>query len=423
MRHETCRLEELAADQPYALVGGPFGSKLTSSDYVEEGIPVIRGTNLNGGRYLTESDFVYVSEQKVRKDLFGNLAHPGDIIFTQRGTLGQVAMIPSDAPFDTYVVSQSQMKMTVNPLKADPRFIYYWFTSREAIESLIKRNSSSGVPHINLTVLRNFAVRAPDLHTQTRIADLLATYDDLIENNRRRIALQEEAARLLYREWFVYFRFPGHERHKIIDNVPEGWDTKCLPDVCRPCDGIQTGPFGSQLHQSDYTEMGVPVVMPKDIRGFRIEVEGVARIPEDLANKLGRHRMEVGDTVYGRRGDIGRRAFISQRQAGWFCGTGCLRIRPNAAKIVPRYLFETLGSQQTAGFIANQARGSTMPNLSAGALQKVPILYPPIQLQHIFVEEIEPIFELMEVLTEQSRRLTEARDLFLPRLMSGEIEV
>jgi type I restriction enzyme, S subunit len=231
LRNEACRLEELAADQPYALVGGPFGSKLTSSDYVEEGIPVIRGTNLSGGRYLTESDFVYVSEQKVREDLLGNLAHPGDIIFTQRGTLGQVALIPPDAPFDTYVVSQSQMRMTVNPLKADARFIYYWFTSREAIESLINRNSSSGVPHINLTVLRNFPVRAPDVHTQTRIADLLATYDDLIDNNRRRIGLLEESARLLYREWFVKLRFPGHEHVRIIDGIPEGWDRRELGSI------------------------------------------------------------------------------------------------------------------------------------------------------------------------------------------------
>jgi len=87
---ETVRLETLAAEGRYSLIGGPFGSKLTSKDYVAEGIPVIRGSNMNGGRYLDETDFVFVSEQKMREDLFGNLAHPGDVVFTQRGTLGQV---------------------------------------------------------------------------------------------------------------------------------------------------------------------------------------------------------------------------------------------------------------------------------------------------------------------------------------------
>ena len=115
MTRSIARLESLAATKSYALIGGPFGSKLTSADYVEDGIPVIRGSNLNSGRYLNEDEFVYVSEQKVREDLFGNLAGRGDIVFTQRGTLGQVAMIPEESCFDTYVISQSQMKLSVDP--------------------------------------------------------------------------------------------------------------------------------------------------------------------------------------------------------------------------------------------------------------------------------------------------------------------
>jgi type I restriction enzyme S subunit len=311
----------------------------------------------------------------------------------------------------------------VDPRKADARFIYYWFRNRDTVESIVSRNSSSGVPHINLTVLRKFDVPVPARDSQTRIADLLSAYDDLIDNNRKRIALLEEAARLLYREWFVRLRFPGHEHVKVVDGVPSGWHRRLLSELCAPKIGIQTGPFGSQLHQSDYTEQGVPVVMPKDMQGYRIETVGIARIPEELADRLSRHRMQVGDTVYGRRGDIGRRAFIDRRQSGWLCGTGSLRIRPDAANIAPRYLFETLGSPQTAGFIANQAKGSTMPNLSAGALQRVPILCPPMSLQRTFVEAIEPFNEQVEVLSEQSQKLAAARDLLLPRLMNGEIAV
>jgi type I restriction enzyme S subunit len=400
-------LESLAASKPYALVGGPFGSKLTTSDYVAEGIPVIRGSNLNGGRYLEEDSFVFVSEQKMRGDLFGNLAQPGDIIFTQRGTLGQVALIPERSRFDNYVISQSQMKISVDRDKADARFIYYFFSSRAAVQKILNQNSSSGVPHINLSTLRKFIVPAPPLREQQRIANILSLYDDLIDNNQRRIELLESAALMLYREWFV--------------RIPDGWDKQTLSNLCSPIDGIQTGPFGSQLHQHDYSEVGVPVVMPKDLIEFRISTASIARIPEELADKLGRHRMRCGDTVYGRRGDIGRRAYIGTRQKGWFCRTGCLRIRPDASKISPRFLFESLGSQATAGFIANQAKGSTMPNLSAGALKNVPILCPPAQFQKLFVEAIEPTVELVETLVEQNRKLAEARDLLLPRLMNGEI--
>jgi type I restriction enzyme S subunit len=316
----------------------------------------------------------------------------GDIVMCEGGEPGRCAIWKEQVP--GMMIQKALHRIRPHEC-LDSRFLYYSFFKKGKNNELAGFFTGSTIKHLPREKLAQVKVETPPHRAQQRIADILSAYDDLIENNRRRIALLEKAARMLYREWFVRFRFPGHEHVKIIDGIPEGWKIKLLSDLCRLGDGIQTGPFGSQLHQSDYAEIGVPVVMPKDLVGFRIESDGIARIPEELADRLGRHRMEVGDTVYGRRGDIGRRAFIGNRQAGWFCGTGCLRIRPAPTEVVPRYLFETLGSQRTAGFIANQAKGSTMPNLSAGALQKVPILSPSMQLQTLFVKEIEPISELI----------------------------
>jgi type I restriction enzyme S subunit len=340
-------------------------------------------------------------------------AEPPGVVTGRYGTIGEVFFLEEPYwPLNTalYVVDFKGN---------DPRFIYYLL--RNTLRNY--QTEKAAVPGVDRNVLHLLKVLAPDRPAQESAASILSAYDDLVENNRRRIMLLEEAARMLYREWFVHFRFPGHEHVKITDGLPEGWAIKALSDLCSPGIGIQTGPFGSQLHQSDYTDSGVPVVMPKDLRGFRVESDGIARIPEELADRLGRHRMRVGDTVYGRRGDIGRRAFIGRRQAGWFCGTGCLRIRPIPSNIIPRYLFETLGSQQTAGFIANQAKGSTMPNLSAGAMKRVPILCPPANFQRLFVEATDPIFELVETLFEHNQKLVQACDLLLPRLMNGEIAV
>ena len=244
-----------------------------------------------------------------------------------------------------------------------------------------------------------------------------------MENNRRRMGLLEESARLLYREWFVHLRFPGHEHTRLSHGVPKGWERRTLEEVCVPGDGIQTGPFGSQLHQSDYTDEGVPVIMPKDILNFRISLESIARIPEELADRLGRHRMLEGDTVYGRRGDIGRRAYISKRHEGWFCGTGCLRLRPDPTVIDARYFFDTLGSPETFGVIVNRAKGSTMPNLSGSSLKSVPILVAPRHLQNDYASHVHSITAQIETLSEQTQKLRTARDLLLPRLMSGEMEV
>src|SRR5688572_16455006 len=122
---KTVKLEEIKAPKKHSLVGGPFGSNLVTRDYVDQGVPVIRGTNLSGDFRFSLDDLVFVSEEKADK-LSPNNAHPGDLVFTQRGTLGQVGVIPKDCGFERFVISQSQMKLTVDETKADPFFVYYF---------------------------------------------------------------------------------------------------------------------------------------------------------------------------------------------------------------------------------------------------------------------------------------------------------
>lgn len=385
------KLEELAADEPYAIVGGPFGSKLTSADYVETGIPVIRGTNLNGGRYLTETDFVYVTEQKAREDLFGNLAHPGDIVFTQRGTLGQVALIPVDARFDTYIVSQSQMKMTVDPHKADPRFIYYCFSSQDTVKKIINQNASSGVPHINLAVLRNFTILLPELNAQQRIADFLAPYDDLIDNNRRRIALLENAARLLYREWFVYLRFPGHQHSRIKDGVPEGWMQKSLGSVLN----LQRG---FDLPQNDRVSGDIPVYGSTGIVGTH-----------------NASRVSAPTLITGRSGSLGSVCYVDQ--PCWPLNTALWLTEVKDTSIY--FAYHLLQELNLAKFNS----GASVPTLDRKVVHAQSVVIPPQPLVGLFDEQVKHLFAQSKTLLRQNEQLTQARDLLLPRLMNGEIKV
>lgn len=304
-----------------------------------------------------------------------------------------------------------------------PGFLFYALLARKEYIRDLATEASHGTKKLESAVLDAVEILLPPRDEQERVASFVAAYDDLIDNNRRRIKLLEDSVRLLFDEWFVRLGFPGHERIGWHVGQPKGWTTATLQELCVPRVGIQTGPFGSQLHQSDYADEGVPVVMPKDLAALRVSVDSIARIPEALADELGRHRMVCGDIVFGRRGEIGRRAYIGTRQAGYFCGTGCLRLRADPARINPRLLFDMLGSPVVAGEIANRAKGSTMANLSAGALQSVEIPVPPRPLQDRFAEHAIAVGELIDVLEEQSRKLRTARDLLLPRLMSGEIEV
>jgi type I restriction enzyme, S subunit len=190
------KLVELAAKKRWALNGGPFGSKLTTKHYTVSGVPVIRGANLSSRARFSFEDFVWVSEDKA-DELLPNNAHPGDLVFTQRGTIGQVGLIPMDAPFKRFVISQSQMKLTPDADQADALFLYYYFASPETVKTIENLAFAAGVPHINLDILRNFEVSLPPLPLQRRTATILSAYDDLIENNQRRIRILESMARVL----------------------------------------------------------------------------------------------------------------------------------------------------------------------------------------------------------------------------------
>ena len=192
---------DIAAQVRNALVGGPFGSNLVSKDYVDAGVPVIRGQNL-GNRWVS-GEFVFVTDEKAQA-LEANLARPDDIVFTQRGTLGQVSVVPP-VPHDHYLVSQSQMKLTVDCEVADPLFYYYVFSSPEQQDYIRQHAIQTGVPHTNLGILRQTPVPLPPLDEQRAIAYILGTLDDKIELNRRMNKTLEAMARALFKSWFVDF--------------------------------------------------------------------------------------------------------------------------------------------------------------------------------------------------------------------------
>jgi type I restriction enzyme, S subunit len=174
MKWPLVTVDSIKADSRYSLVGGPFGSNLTTRHYVDEGVPVIRGVNLPDDRSFVDDEFVFVRDEKA-DELLPNNAFPGDIVFTQRGTLGQVGIIPQEARFPRYVISQSQMKLTADPDKAEAKFVYYFFRAPSTVQMVKNRALTSGVPHINLEILKNFQIPLPTLPIQRHIADVLSS--------------------------------------------------------------------------------------------------------------------------------------------------------------------------------------------------------------------------------------------------------
>ena len=183
------------------------------------------------------------------------------------------------------------------------------------------------------------------------------------------------------------------------------WEIAKLGDISK---NIQTGPFGSQLHQSDYSECGIPVVMPKDLVGGKISEESIARVDKTHVERLCRHKIEVGDILYSRRGDVGRCAHVTKKEEGWLCGTGCLRVTIDSEKADSRFVFFQLQHPDTVGWVEKHAVGATMLNLNTTILSSVPIRLPPLEIQQRIADILSAYDDLIENNQKQIKLLEEA---------------
>ena len=201
---------------------------------------------------------------------------------------------------------------------------------------------------------------------------------------------------------------------QLFGSLPEDWEYTTLGIACDRGGGhIQTGPFGSQLHASDYAPIGIPSIMPKNIGDNRINLDGIARIGPDDANRLSRYLVQEGDIVYSRRGDVERRALVRRAEEGWLCGTGCLRVRLGEGGVDSRYASYFLGHPNVREWIVRHSHGATMRNLNTSILSACPFIIPPKEDQRAIARILGTLDDKIEL----NRRMNEtleamARALF-----------
>ncbi|GIW83440.1 MAG: specificity protein S [Gemmatales bacterium] len=188
--------------------------------------------------------------------------------------------------------------------------------------------------------------------------------------------------------------------------LPIDWERTTLGEIVRRAGGrIQTGPFGSQLHASDYVDVGIPSIMPVNIGDGRIVANGIARISKDDAERLSRHRVAAGDIVYSRRGDVERHALIEPEQAGWLCGTGCIKVNLGRGVVVPRFASFVLRHPFTREWITRHAVGATMPNLNTSIVSEIPFILPPLETQRRIAHILGTLDDKIELNRRMNRTL------------------
>ncbi len=404
-------IDSLKANERHSLVGGPFGSNLTRRDYVDTGVPVIRGVNLPDDERFSEDEFVFVSEAKA-DELRQNCARRGDVVFTQRGTLGQVGLIPESSAFDRYVISQSQMKLTVNKAKVDAEFVYYFFRHPHTVQLIKNRAISSGVPHINLGILKEIEMPLPRLDVQREIVQILRSYDNLIDNNRRRMALLENASRQLYKEWFIRLRFPGHEHTIITKGVPDGWKKLTAYDAMEVLSG---GTPKTTI--PEYWDGAIPFYTPKDATETSY-VLGTERAISDLGLKNCNSRLYRPDTVFiSARGTVGKLNLAGREMA---MSQSCYALI-GKGHITQLFVFCAL--KEAIEHFKQHAVGAVFDAIVVDTFKLIPFLVPNETKVRDFEEAVSPMFRQARNLLDQNEKLVAARNLLLPRLLNGEIAV
>ena len=424
-----CSVGDITAPLRNALVGGPFGSNLVSADYVDSGVPVIRGQNM--GKRWVDGEFAYVTRDKAIS-LEANLARPGDVVFTQRGTLGQVSLVPSGGP-EVFLLSQSQMKLTPDPQKAVALYLYYLFTSREQQEYVRQHAIQTGVPHTNLGILRHTPICLPPLDEQTAIAAILGRLDDKIELNRKVNETLEAMARALFKSWFVDFDpvrakaegrdpglpspiadlFPDSFEDSELGEIPRGWQVGSVADLAQlQKENISPGMRPEEV----FTHFSIPAYDngkgPTIERGSAIKSNKFS-VPPDaiLVSKLNPAipRVWLVDIADSERP---------------ICSTEFLVVTPQSPQS-REFLYLLFECDTIRRHLLGLATGTSNSHqrVRPEGLLGARIVLPDELLLAQFSKLARPLLTRVTANIHESANLAALRDALLPKLVSGELRV
>lgn len=348
--------------------------------------------NYKNARQITKADFEETHKR--------TMLEVDDILLTNSGTIGRMAFVTDRVATIKTTFQKSVAIIKPDKQKVLPRYLYYQL--QNCVPQFINSSNGSAQKNLLLSTMRTFQIEIEDnCEKQEKIANTLSAYDDLIENNQKQIKLLEEAAQRLYKEWFVDLRFPGHENTKIVDGVPEGWKKERLVDIAE----IQYGyAFDGTLFNAD--KNGTPIIRIRNIP----QAETMDYTTEHVNEN---YLVQNGEIIVGMDGEFhinawaGNTAYLVQRVC-------CIRPKNTEIK---GWLLQAI--YEPIKFFERTVVGATVAHLGKKHLDSIYLLTSPEE----FYEPFKTFFDKRLLLMNQNRKLREARDRLLPKLMSGEVEV
>jgi len=394
--------ELISIKHGYAFKGEYFKNSgkyivLTPGNFNEEG----------GFRRRKEKDKYYSGDFPV-----GYILTMGDLIVAMteqgEGLLGSTAIVPEN---DKFLHNQRLGLISSNQgISLDLKYIYYVFNSNVVRQQIRATASGAKVRHTSPFRIGEVKINLPPFYLQHRIASILSAYDDLIENNTRRIAILEEMARRIYEEWFVHFRFPGHENVRMVESelglIPEGW-------AIRSFDNIASFVNGYAFKPDDWGTEGIPIIKIKELKaGIQTDT------PRYAGTLTEKYRVKNGTLLFSWSADLD--VYIWAEGEGWL-NQHLFLVTAKEASIPPSFLFHALSTSMP--LFRSRSNGATMKHIKRSALSEVKTVFPTEYILVTFAETVQPIHDLIIRLNRKNRNLRTTRDLLLPKLISGELDV
>jgi type I restriction enzyme S subunit len=410
-----CKLGELVQiKHGFAFLGEHFANAGTH-------VVLTPGNFLEEGGFKEKSDKAKWYNGPIPDDYVLN---EGDLIVAMteqaEGLLGSSALIPRSG---FYLHNQRLGLVQIRERKqADQRFIYYLFNSKPVRQQIRGSASGTKIRHTAPSRIEGVKVSVPPLPMQRKIAGILSAYDELMENSQRRIRILEAMARALYREWFVHFRFPGHETVPRVaspfGDIPQSWEVVSIDDVCaRVTDGSHNSPKS--------VEEGLPMASSKDMHDWGLNLDTARLIsPEDFADLVRNDcKPKKNDVLITKDGaNYLKYIFVTRAEQEVVLLSSVAMLRPNA-RINPHLLAAILKEPENKGRLKNYVTGAAIPRVILKDFKRFALLLPSKEVQMAWAKIGEPITEQIWRLIDKIQNLRRTRDLLLPRLLSGQVEL
>ena len=355
----------------------------------------------HAGLYLTQYTQTY-SEAGLEQSRMWPV---GTLCITIAANIAETSILGIEACFPDSVIG-----FIPDRERADARFLKYLFDA--TLQRRFKQ-FTQGTAQDNLSQAKLLSLKllVPSLPEQTRIASILSAYDNLIENNRRRIQLLEQAARMIYKEWFVRLRFLGHEHVKVRDGVPEGWEEKPLGEIAAT--NVESCKADELPDRINYTDISA-------VKEGRIVAKNM--MPSAGAPGRARRKAKSGDTIWSNvRPNLRAYALVLDPAENDVFSTGFTVLSPIAVPFT--YLHLLVTTDEFVGHLVNHATGVSYPAVRPNDFERAFVLVPSNRVLKLFQDKIGPVYRLIYVLEKEMASLSQARDLLLPHLMSGKLVV